>query len=105
MEAIQVQVLVRDLERWCKEYRVYLNSADALIAALKAWMIFENRHPHNSNTSWDVFFSHIEDVSTKIFPILEKTIATKCIQPLEVVTCGIKVDFRNFTIRSKGQQR
>jgi hypothetical protein len=84
MEAIQVQVFARDLERWCKEYRVYLNSADTLIAALKSWMTFENRYPHNSNTSWDVFFAHIEDVSTQIFPILEKTISTKCIQPLEV---------------------
>jgi hypothetical protein len=87
--AIQVQVLVRDLDRWVKEYRLYLNSADSLIGALKSWMTFETHTHKNFNprnrSSWDIFFSHIESVSTQIFPILESTIRAKCIEPLQVV--------------------
>ena len=79
-----MQVLARDLERWLKEYRIYLNGADALVAALKWWMTFENRDQKKGNSSWDIYFGHIESVSTQIFPVLEGTILTKCIQPLEV---------------------
>jgi hypothetical protein len=77
-----VQVLARDLEGWIKDYRTYLNSADALIAALKGWATFENQQA--PNPSWNVFFVHIENVSTQIFPFLEGSIRKKCIQPLEV---------------------
>jgi hypothetical protein len=79
-----VQVLARDLERWLKEYRVYLNGADALVGALKGWLTFENRDPKKASPPWDIYFAHIESVSGQIFPILEATILTKCIQPLEV---------------------
>jgi hypothetical protein len=77
-------VLARDLERWLTEYRTYLNSADTLVAALKLWKTFENRDQKRLTSAWDVFFAHIESVSTQIFPLLEREIQTKCIQPLEV---------------------
>ena len=77
-------MLARDLERWLTEYRAYLNSADALVAALKWWKTFENRDQKHMNSGWDTYFAHIESVSTLIFPILERAIQTKCIQPLEV---------------------
>ena len=77
-------MLARDLEQWLKEYRVYLNSADALVAALKWWMTFENRDQKRASSGWDVYFAHIESVSTQIFPFLEREIRMKCIQPLEV---------------------
>jgi hypothetical protein len=77
-----VQVLTRDLERWIKDYRIYLNSADTFMAAFKAWMTFETSTSRYE--AWDIFFAHIEKVSTKIFPVLENTIQLKCIQPLQV---------------------
>ena len=79
-----MQVLARDLERWLKEYRIYLNGADALVGVLKEWLTFENRDSKKASSPWDIYFSHIESVSAQIFPILEATILTKCIQPLEV---------------------
>ena len=77
-------MLARDLERWLTEYRTYLNSADALVAALKWWKTFENRDQKRGTSGWDIYFAHIESVSTQIFPLLESQIQTKCVQPLEV---------------------
>ena len=86
-QAIQVQVLARDLELWLKEYRVYLNSADALVAAMKTWLTFEMRDKKKERTqAWDVFFSHVESVSSQIFPVLDRTVRTKCIDPLQVLS-------------------
>ena len=82
--AIQVQVLSRDLKLWIKEYRVYLNSADALIGALKSWLTFDSRDQAKLAPYWDLFFTQIEKASVHIFPLLESTIMTKCIEPLEV---------------------
>lgn len=82
--ALQVQVLARDLERWIKEYRAYLNGADALVGALKWWLVFENPNQKREITTWDAYFTHIENVSIKIFPFLEQQIVLKCVQPLEV---------------------
>lgn len=55
-----------------------------MVAALKWWKTFENRDQKKQNSQWDIYFSHIESVSTQIFPFLEGEILTKCIQPLEV---------------------
>jgi hypothetical protein len=84
-----VQVLARDMERWTKEYRVYLNSADNLISALKNWVAFDNILPRGFNLDyqmWNEFFIHMGNVSMKVFPVLEKTIHAKCVEPLEVRT-------------------
>jgi len=82
--ALQVQVLARDLDRWIKDYRSYLNGADALVGALKWWLTFENPNPKRQSKTWDAYFAHIEKVSSQIFPYLEHQIVLKCIQPLEV---------------------
>jgi len=82
--ALQVQVLARDLDRWIKDYRAYLNGANALVGALKWWLLFENPNRKTESKTWDAYFAHIEKVSSQIFPYLEHQIVLKCIQPLEV---------------------
>lgn len=104
MSAIQVQVLARDLECWIVDYRAYLTRADSLIAALKAWMTCETKQSHPSYESWEVFFVHIESVSSQIFPVLQKSIQTKCIQPLQVLFQFVNADVvRICTTHLKGQ--
>jgi hypothetical protein len=84
-QAIQVQVLARDLERWLKEYRGYLGAADGLISAMRGWVAMERGQIKGETLrAWDVFFSHIENVSNRVFPILDTTIRAKCIEPLQV---------------------
>jgi len=103
--AIQVQVLTRDLEGWLKDYRVYLNSAENLIMALKLWITFEKPGSQLSEEdfrSWNAFFTHMTKVTTNAFPFLQKTVETKCIQALEVtMSDNCHADRRNFTIRSR----
>lgn len=67
---------------------MYLNSADNLISALKDWVAFDNVLPRGFNLdyyqSWNDFFIHMGNVSMKVFPVLEKTVHSKCVEPLEV---------------------
>jgi len=68
---------------------VYLNSANNLISALKNWVAFDNILPRGFNLDyqmWNEFFIHMGNVSMKVFPVLEKTIHAKCVEPLEVRT-------------------
>jgi len=89
---------------------VYLNSADNLVSALKNWVAFDNVLPRGFNLdyqSWNDFFIHMGNVSVKVFPVLEKTVHVKCVEPLEVLplfsypACCAEVDGRNCMIRSK----
>jgi hypothetical protein len=68
------------------------------MAALRSWVTFESNSPaviESKLPSWERFFDHIDSVSTSAFPVLERTILAKCIQPLEV---------RSLIIRLKQQR-